>query len=141
MKKFILALVFVTFLFVLVGSEKTLSQQALCSGINSYPYSGTGSFSSSNANMHTLNNQAMTQCETTLRASLASANAQCAQFCLAQSNSQVLCLPKPTASKTTCAIPNLNLACNVNSVTMTISCTVSDNSILKCACSRTEGSN
>ncbi len=128
------------FLFVLIGSEKTLSQQSLCSGINSYPYSGTGSFSSNNANMQTLNNQAMVQCETTLRASLNSANAQCAQFCLAQSTSQTLCLPKPTVSKTTCAVPNQNLVCNMNYATMTISCTISDSSTLKCACSKMEGS-
>ncbi len=141
MKKIILASLLVAFLFILAGSEKTLSQQALCSGMNSYVYSGTGSFSSNNANMQTLNNQAMTQCDTTLRASLVSANTQCAQFCLAQSTSQTLCLPKPTVSKTTCLVPNPNLACNINSVTMAISCTISDSATLKCACSRNEGAN
>lgn len=141
MKKIILMLVLIGFLFVLAGSEKTSSQQALCSGVNSYPYSGAGSFSSNNANMQELYNQAENQCVLTLQASLDSANAQCAQFCLAQSNSQVLCLPKPTVSKTSCSLPNPNTVCNVNLATMTISCTISDSATLKCACSRTEGSN
>ena len=119
-------------ILIAVTVEKVSSQAVACSAINKYPYSGTGSASSTtNGQMTQLYSQAALQCDATMRVSLEAAMNSCKRFCLDQSTPQTLCIPKPSASKARCAaVPH----CSVQQNPLQISCSVTDSDVLKCSC-------